>query len=434
MTRTEERLREYFGAVADTVRAGNTRPLAPPRPHERRRAKALFRHRGWQTWGVPLAAAASVLAVVSLAMALAGPTTGYRSAAPPMSGATTTPPRYYAEVDGSATGGSVVIMSTSSGAVIARVQKSALLRDSAPSAEPGLVNAVAAAPDDRTFYVEVLMADEQVLIVKFRVNGPGLVSGIARIGDGVLNGGYASGNPSLAVSPDGRSLALTTTSSAALAAISGHGGVPAVQDEIVVIDLRSGAHRTWRGGLYKTGTSFDIQDLSWADHGRSLVFVPAWCPGAIGDGCPYHVSGGGYSQVRQLSVSGVGGSLAGSRVLLGAAGYVQEAISDQDGKLDVLKLSGPESEQYLPMTVTVEQFSASGALRGVLYQHAYQGHPFRDYLIGIYLSADPSGMYLLLGLEFDVSTAPNEVGWINQGVLRVLKVGKDVAELLPDAW
>lgn len=432
MTRTEERLREYFGAVADTVRAGNTQPLVPPRPHGRRRAKALFRHRGWQTWGVPLAAAASVLAVVSLATALAGPATGYRSAAPPMSGATTTPPRYYAEVDGSATGGSVVIMSTSSGAVIASVQKSALLRDSALSAEPGLVYAVAAAPDDRTFYVEVLMADEQVLIDKFRVDGPGLVSGIARIPGGVLNGGYASGLPSLAVSPDGGSLALTTTSSAAL---SGHAGVAAVQDEIVDIDLRSGAHRTWLGGLYKAGTSFDIQDLSWADHGRSLVFVPAWCPRApIGDGCPYHVSGGGYSQVRQLSISGDGGSLASSRVLLSAAGYVQDAISDQDGNLDVLKLSGPESEQYLPMTVTVEQFSASGALRGVLYQHAYQGHPYQDYLIGIYLTADPSGRYLLLGLESDVSTVPNQVGWINQGVLRLLKVGKDDAELLPDAW
>ena len=435
MTRTEERLKSYFGAVADSVSAGNTRPLAPPRPHERRRSKAAFRHRGWQTWGLPLAAGASVLAVVSLALALAGLTTGHRSAASPMTGAATTPPRYYAQVDGSATGGSVVIMSTSSGAVIARVQRSALLRGSAVSAEPGLIAAVAAAPDDRTFYVELLVPDNQAWIIKFRVDGPGLVSGITRIRGGVLNGEYASGHFSLTVSPDGGSLALTTTSSAAIAAISGHGSVRAVQDEIVVIDLRSGTHRAWVGGLYNAGTSFDIQDLSWADHGRSLVFVPAWCPAAIASGCPYSVGSGSHSQVRQLSVSDGGGSLSGSHVLLGAADSVQEAISDQDGNLDVLKLSGPESKQDLPMTVTVEQFSASsGALRGVLYQHAYQGHPYQDYLIGTYLVADPSGTYLLLGLEFDVSTVPNEVGWIEHGSVRVLKVGKDNAELLPDAW
>jgi hypothetical protein len=436
MTRTEDRLRNYFAAVTDSVRAGNTRPLAPPQPHEQR-----LRRRGWQAWGLPLAAAASVLAVVALAVGLAGLTTVHRPVASPTTEAVITPPRYYAEVDGSSAGGSVVIMSTSSGAVVARVQGSALLRDPALSAEPRLVVAVAAAPDDRTFYVEMLMQHNQAWIFAFRVEGPGLVKGIARIRGGVVNGGYGSGHASLAVSPDGRSLALTTTSSAAIDAIDGHGGVHAVQDEIVVIDLRSGAHHTWSGGLYKAGTSFDLQDLSWADRGRSLIFVPAWCPADAAGGCPYSVLGRSHSQVRQLSVSvsgdgdGDGGSLAGSRVLLGAAVSAQEAISDRDGNLDVLTLSGPESKQGLPMTVTVEQFSAStGVPRGVLYRHAYRGHSYHDYLIGTYLGADPSGMYLLLGLEFDVSTVPNQVGWINHGSLRVLKVGKDDAELVPDAW
>jgi hypothetical protein len=110
---------------------------------------------------LPLAAGASVLAVVSLSLALAGLTTGHRPAASPMTGAAMTPPQYYAQVDGSSAGGSVVVMSTSSGAVIARVQRSALLRDPALSAEPGLIAAAAAAPDDRTFYAEVLAAHSQ---------------------------------------------------------------------------------------------------------------------------------------------------------------------------------------------------------------------------------------------------------------------------------
>jgi hypothetical protein len=70
----------------------------------------------------------------------------------------------------------------------------------------------------------------------------------------------------------------------------------------------------------------------------------------------------------------------------------------------------------------------------VLYQRAYQGLSYRDYLIGMYLDADPSGRYLLLGLVFDVRTVPNQVGWIDDGFLRALKVGQNDAELWPDAW
>jgi hypothetical protein len=433
MTRTEERLSDYFGAVADSVRADNTRPLAPPRPPHRERAKAASRHRGWQAWAPPLAAAASVLAVVVLATVVPGLIAGRQPAVSPPTGASPAPPRYYAQLDGSSTGGSVAVMSTSTGAVIANVQISALLHASGLRAELGVLVAVAAAPDDRTFYTEMLAPDQQVWIFTFNVNGPGLVSGIARIRGGVLAGGYASGHPSLTVSPDGGNLALTVTSGAALGAIQGHGGVSAVQDEIVVIDLRSGTDRGWHGGLYRAGTSFDIQDLSWAGNGRSLDFVPAWCSDRVFTGCPYSVGSGDYSQVRQLSVSG-GGNLAGSRVLLGASASVQEVVSDQDGHLDVLKLSGPESAQHLPMTVTVEQYSASGAPLGVLYRHAYQGRSYREYLIGSYLVADPSGRYLLLGLEFGSSAVRNQVGWIDHGSLRMLTVGQNDAELLPDAW
>ncbi len=435
MTRAEERLRDYFGAVADSVRPDSTAPLAPPRPPVRQRRAFGHRdwseQRGWKAWGVPLVAGASVLAVVSLSVTLAGLTAGHRSAASPASRATGRP-QYYAELDGSATGGSVVIFSSFSGAVIASVQKSAFLQKAALPAQPlGILDAVAAAPDDRTFYAEMLLADNQAWIFRFRVSGLGSVTGITRIPGGIVHA-YSAGIPRLVVSPDGRSLALTATSSTAL---RGHGHVTAVQDEIVVIDLRAGTARTWQGGLYRPGRSFDIQGLSWVDSGRSLLFVPAWCtPTNHVLSCPYFVGSNGYSQVRLLNVSGSGASLAGSRLLLGARARVQQVVSDHDGHLDVLNLSGPQSKQGRPMTVTVEQFSAaSGALQRVLYRHAYHGAPYRDHLIGVYLSADPSGRYLLLGLEF-ASTDTNQAGWIDQRSLRPLKAGKDDAELLPDAW
>jgi hypothetical protein len=455
MTRAEERLRDYFGAVADSVRPDNTAPLASPRPLRRQRRAYGHRdrsgHRGWQAWGAPLVAGVSVLVVVSLAVTLAGLTSGHRSAASPASGTTTGRPQYYAEINGSADGGSVVILSSSSGAVIASVQKSVLLRDSALSAQPdGMITAVAAAPDDRTFYAEMSASNNQYWIFRFRVSGTGSVTGITRIPGGIVQGAYNAGIPRLVVSPDGESLALTTTTSTSLSAIlSGDGHDNGIDDEIVVIDLRAGTQRIWQDGLYRTGSSFDIQDLSWDDSDQSLLFVPAWCTSTSFHvrSCPYSVGSDGYSQVRLLNVggSGTGASLADSQVLLGTKDAAQQAVSDQDGHLDVLNVSGPdpdylngsspESKQGRPMIVTVEQFSAaSGALQRVLYRHAYQGATYRDHLVGFYLGADSSGSYLLLGLEFNVSTATNEVGWLDQGSLRPLKVGKDDAELLPDAW
>jgi hypothetical protein len=187
--------------------------------------------------------------------------------------------------------------------------------------------------------------------------------------------------------------------------------------------------------------------LSWDDSGQSLLFVPAWCTstGIYVRHCPYSVGSNGSSQVRVLNVSGsgTGASLADSQVLLGAKDGVQQVVSDQDGHLDVLNVSGPdpdplntsasESKQEQPITVTVEQFSAAnGALQRVLYRHAYQGASYRNHLVAFYLGADPSGGYLLLGLEFNAST--NAVGWLDQGSLHPLKVGKDDAELMPDGW
>ncbi|HZR49772.1 MAG TPA: hypothetical protein VFB06_09665 [Streptosporangiaceae bacterium] len=443
MTRTEERLRDYFSATADSVRADNTAPLAPPRPAKRQRRgyrhRGLSGNRGWHAWGAPLVAGVSVLAVVALAVTLAGLTAGHRSTMAPASGATTGQPQYYAEIDGSDTGGSVVILSTSSGAVIANVDKSTLLENAALPAQPiGMLSAVAAAPDDRTFYAEMFVAHNQAWIFKFSVSGAGSVTGITRIPGGIVQGAYSSGVPRLVVSPDGERLALTTTSPTALSAIlSGKGHIDAVQDEIVVIDLRAGTQRTWADGLYATDSFFTIQSLSWNDSGRSLLFVPGWY--SVTGGSPYRpffIGNNGSSQVRLLDISsGSGTSLADSKVLLSAQDPMQQVVSDQDGNLDVLKVSGPGASQAQPVTVTVEQFSATtGAPERVLYQHAYRGTRYSDHLVGVYLEADPSGSYLLFGLEFNVSTVANEVWWLDQGSLRPLTVGKDDAVILPDAW
>ncbi|HEX8007228.1 MAG TPA: hypothetical protein VF482_12445, partial [Trebonia sp.] len=100
MTKTEERLRDYLGAVADSVRPDNTRPLVPPdtRKRSQRAAKGGGGHRGWRVWAVPLAAAASVVAVVSVTAAVGGHVAAHRASSS-RTGTTAPPLRYYVEVE-----------------------------------------------------------------------------------------------------------------------------------------------------------------------------------------------------------------------------------------------------------------------------------------------------------------------------------------------
>jgi hypothetical protein len=44
-------------------------------------------------------------------------------------------------------------------------------------------------------------------------------------------------------------------------------------DKIVVIDLRTGARSVWPGGLYRSGKTFTIPDISWTWDGQSIVFL-----------------------------------------------------------------------------------------------------------------------------------------------------------------
>ena len=76
MTRTEERLRDALGAAAAQVRDDRLRPLPPPEAADTTKTPktTLRRHMGWLG---PAAAAMSVLLIVALALAMAGP--GHKS-------------------------------------------------------------------------------------------------------------------------------------------------------------------------------------------------------------------------------------------------------------------------------------------------------------------------------------------------------------------
>jgi hypothetical protein len=418
MTSTEERLRDYLGAVAESVRPDNTPPLLSD--------AALASHRGWRAWITPLAAAASVLAVVALTVTLAGQITHPASA--PRTGAAAVPFRYYLDWEGNP--GHPVVRWASTGAVAA-----------VPKPRSDEPMNVAAAPDDRTFYAAYIQAPygktpNRYTIYSFRVLGQGQVTKLAEVKGGVVTFGHTlRGEPALSVSPDGGRLALALTVTG-----SNPDAEPRwVANQIVVIDLRTGVHHVWHGGLNRAGSTVTVKAVSWADNGRSLYFLATWCAkGGHGAACftadPVPDS---TTQVRALNLSTNGGSLDASRVLITRHGAAESMVAAPGGRIDLLTLSGPHPHWTDPQILTITEYSAAtGAPRGVLYRHDYESPPV--YLAGdVFLTADPSGRYLLLvfGLQRNPGTAANtsafELGWIDDGTFHALK---SHGNWLPAAW
>ena len=132
-----------------------------------------------------------------------------------------------------------------------------------PVADGVDIEAVAAAPDDRTFYVEYglispNLTGRQIWIFSFSLTGSGSVTPQT-----MIKGGPITDLPTdlktwgnLAVSPDGTKLALTADSIDRVPALS-----PAYSDKIIVIDLLTGQRTQWQGGLFRTSKQFSIPDL-----------------------------------------------------------------------------------------------------------------------------------------------------------------------------
>jgi hypothetical protein len=418
MSTTEDRLRDYLGAVADSVRADNTRPLTAPAapPPGPRPGPFPDRRHGWRGWAVPLAAAASVLAIVSVSLALTGPATGQRPAAPRPTAAgpaTAGAPGYFAETyteSGTVVGAEV--RSTASGAVIARI----------PSpGQSGILN-LAAAPDDRTFYGAFGTSPpgqyvaNKVTIDSFGVSGGGKVTGPAAIAGGVLTFSpqLYPNIDALAVSPDGGQLAVLVNSLPTPQA-------RAMTTEIVLIDLRTGVRRVWRGGLNRAGFVLGVQSLSWAHNGRSLDFLASWCAQQGSDGAcsAYQSDATSTSQVRSLNLRAGGGSLDASTAVLSEPFYAQSLVAVAAGQFDLLVPSADKKANTQPGAITVGQYSAAtGKLERVLYR---LGRPGDGLSILATLTSDPSGRFLLLHLGMGHGRARFAgVGWIDHGAFRTL--------------
>lgn len=425
MTRTEERLRDALGAAAAQVDDDRLRPLAGPAPEARQRRPGRLRgHRAFPGWLAPVAAALSVLLVVALAMSL---TRGGRHPARPSDGYPLPAgfPRYVADIyqDG------VAVRSTSTGAVVT----TAMTPD-----VPGwqlFPQAVAAAPDDRSFYIAYDASDEtgaqprQIWIYQLTWSHGGSANSLSWIrGNPVPGSDVLAIDGSMAVSPDGTRLALTAASPARVAEPDSR----VWPDEIIVIDLRTGTRSVWRGGLSHPGRTFTVPGLAWAPDSRSLVFRAIWCrPVPNTNQCADTPGRLGYrgTQVRSLDAAAGGGTLSRSTVLLAqSARYpdIADAVPGPRGELTLAVLSGSPDAARL----TVERVTAArGSEPVVLYRsRAYGTAGLPD---SVTLGLDAAGRYLTLTYP---SGAGYVSGWIDHGILRFLPAEHPGPGLVITAW
>jgi hypothetical protein len=412
----------------DPLTSSEPEPGMPPAPGQPQRP--------WRTWLIPAAAAVSVLLVI-------GPVVAGRTANPAgtsvLAGTTSVPP-FYTQfgASNSASPRTLVIRSTATGAIVASAP--------APDAPDWLlpVIMVAAGPGARTFYVayqaewgSAASVPAQIWIYRLDVGAHTLT----RIKGGRFRGNQAVGGlGNMAVSPDGTQLALTADAAGQPSTDTDTG----VANDIVVVDLRTGARTVWQGGLFRPGKTFRIPSVSWTADGRSIVFLAEWCnPDMYYNLCSGTMSGpDGYrdTQVRSLPVTGPGASTGGSLktgstlMLTQSRRYpvIETALAGPEpSELYLLVLSGTPGADGTWSQLEVDRVSATshrplGAEYNAATQQSGEGQ-----VNGVMLGTDPGDQHLLLNYFTRQGFA---TGWIGRGALHVLPGAQSYQDAPMTAW
>ena len=272
MNTLESRLREAAKATAEEIAPGSIPPLSLAKPQRRRPGRA-GRGRGRAGWPrilIPVAAAASVIAVVATTLAITSGTYKHRPAkAASHTSVLASLPPYYVMLTGNNPNRTVlqpqhaVIRATSSGAILATIT---------PPSPYGTFFSVAGAGDGHTFVLAaekwaVQRADggnsQEAEPTKFFLLRINPVTGRPRLTALAIPAEPASaGLSGMALSPGASRLAL---------AVDGDRN----RQKIQVFTLATGSERQWTwpgGGNITNNAGGNGQVLSWAADQRTLAF------------------------------------------------------------------------------------------------------------------------------------------------------------------
>jgi len=423
VTSTEARLADALDVAARAIRDDTLHPLHFSERERRRPA-----------WVAPVAAAASLLLVVGLAMAVSDHLRRSERPARPSSAA---PPRYYVEEH--VNGGRPAVRSTATGAVTATV----------PVPRTGF-NTVAAERNGIFFVVAFVQGLAGERLYRFRLTGSGRVSGFSAV-PGRLLGGSSWLADAIAVSPDGSRVAVAFTPED-MASCSSSPPVctpSAGADYIVVVDVATGSQSVWRGGMVEQGSWFSIASLSWTGNGRELVFLGQRCGWRALNNETCDMSQKGRSsrtaELWALDPGSGGGRLSSGRLLFRQSArypYIAQALISPDGStITAVVQAGPVVAPTGPLmgsvpgVVSVDQISvATGKLRRVLYRRDYGITAGNLTLEWVGLTPDSTGQHWLLnvGLCDTHGCAAGSNGWIDQGRLVPLPPSDGV--MAAEAW
>ena len=371
MPRIEQLLRAELKRVTDQVKPEQLRPLRVP-----------ARRHGWRVRLLPVAAGVAVVAIVAVAVLLAGVTAGPRPAAPaPVTGAM---PRYYVTVARSAAGLAAVVRSSADGRVTGTVK--------VPSLADAAAWSVTAAADDRSFVIAADLSQTAVdRTAEFRffrllVSPDGQPGQPTELPEIPANAPLLRG---MALSPDGTLLALSLEYDGSAVNFRPYGGIE-------VINLETGVTRTWLGS---SDATYGPGAPSWAAGDRMITFTwwhsPSQQPGAT-------VIVG----IRELDAASAGGNLLASRLIpfrTVTPGIGSAMIASGGREIVAAACNDTASPGHQPGSVTakiIELSAADGRLLRVLRTQTarYTSLGGQDRLDGgcAVLSVDPTGNHVLV--------------------------------------
>jgi hypothetical protein len=306
-------------------------------------------------------------------------------------------PRYYVQVPAGPNRSALIVRSTATGAVTARMN----------SPVPGghLIGARVAAAEAQTYFVawakvgpgsSGTITDSR--IYRFKLTRTGRIGENAPVTGGALGAEQVGG---ITASADGSLIAVTES--------AGHPATP----DVVVINTRTGRHSVWQDDPAPDGMALlDIGDLVLARDGTELGFdTTVHCPKGVGNNC--HNG----NQVRTITPATAGGELASSQVafrqseLTGAdTGYINDALLSPDGSaVDLTAIHSPNPASQATHILVLQVAVGQGQQPVVLYDmNTGNGMFYRSF------STDPTGAFPLV--DFGPSGATRN-GWIDDGKL-----------------